>query len=84
LLNRGSQLREKLNECWRTTGTYDHARDIVSIALLQEHFSAATRVWTGVNLMTIHKSNGKEFDEVIVFEGSRIGRLLRDNATDRN
>ena len=84
LLNRGTQLREKLAECWRTTGTFVHARDIVSGALLQEHFSAATRVWTGVNLMTIHKSKGKEFDEVIVFEGSRIGRLLRDNATDRD
>ncbi|MGO9743552.1 MAG: hypothetical protein ACLPN5_18960, partial [Roseiarcus sp.] len=26
----------------------------------------------------------KEFDEVIIFEGSRTGRLLRDNATARD
>jgi DNA helicase-2/ATP-dependent DNA helicase PcrA len=84
LLNRGTQLRETLSERWRATGGYVRAREIISGALLQEHFSAATRVWTGVNVMTIHKSKGKEFDEVIIFEGSRIGRLLRENATDRD
>jgi DNA helicase-2/ATP-dependent DNA helicase PcrA len=83
LLNRGTQLQESLAEEWRARGGYAGARQIVSAALLQEHFSNSTRVWTGVNLMTIHKSKGKEFDEVIVFEGSRIGRLLRDNATTR-
>jgi DNA helicase II / ATP-dependent DNA helicase PcrA len=80
LLNRGTQLRENLIARWRAGGSYVGARDIVSGALLQEHFSASTRVWAGVNVMTIHKSKGKEFDEVIVFEGSRAGRLLRDNA----
>jgi len=83
LLNRGTQLRESLAERWRSKGNYSGARAIVSTALLQEHFSNSTRVWTGVNLMTIHKSKGKEFDEVVVFEGSRTGRLLRDNATGR-
>jgi DNA helicase-2/ATP-dependent DNA helicase PcrA len=80
LLNRGTQLRENLIARWRAGGNYAGAREIVSEALLQEHFSASTRIWSGVNVMTIHKSKGKEFDEVIVFEGSRTGRLLRDNA----
>jgi DNA helicase-2/ATP-dependent DNA helicase PcrA len=84
LLNRGTQLRENLIARWRANGDYTGARAIVSGALLQEHFSASTRVWAGVNVMTIHKSKGKEFDEVIVFEGSRVGRLLRDNATPRD
>lgn len=83
LLNRGTQLRESLAEQWRVTGTYRGARQIVSAALLQEHFSNSSRVWTGVNLMTIHKSKGKEFDEVVIFEGSRNGRLLREKATPR-
>lgn len=84
LLHRGTQLRENLIARWRAGGNYVGARDIVSGALLQEHFSASTRVWTGVNVMTVHKSKGKEFDEVIVFEGSRAGRLVRDNATARD
>jgi DNA helicase-2/ATP-dependent DNA helicase PcrA len=84
LLNRGTQLRENLIARRRANGSYAGAREIVSGALLQEHFSASARVWTGVNVMTIHKSKGKEFDEVIVFEGSRIGRLLRENANARD
>jgi ATP-dependent DNA helicase UvrD/PcrA len=84
LLNRGTQLRDRLAEQWRLTGTYRSARRVVSDALLQEHFSTSTRIWTGVNLMTIHKSKGKEFDEVVIFEGGRIGRLLRDNPSDRD
>jgi DNA helicase-2/ATP-dependent DNA helicase PcrA len=84
LLNRGTQLRESLAEQWRSGGSCHQAREVVSTALLQEHFSNSTRVWKGVNLMTIHKSKGKEFDEVVVFEGSQTGRLLPDNATARD
>ena len=84
LLNRGTDLREHLAENWRAEGAYKSAREIVSSALLQEHFSSSTRVWRGVTIMTIHKSKGKEFDEVIIFEGSRTGRLLRENATVRD
>jgi DNA helicase II / ATP-dependent DNA helicase PcrA len=81
LLRRGTQLRESLSEQWRLHQRYYGARQIVSDALTQEHFSASTRAWTGVNVMTLHKSKGKEFDEVIVFEGYRIGRLLRERAS---
>jgi DNA helicase-2/ATP-dependent DNA helicase PcrA len=84
LLNRGAVLRAGLAEQWRRSGSYEGARGLIEAALLQEHFSASTRTWEGVHLMTIHKSKGKEFDEVIVLEGARIGRLLRENASDRD
>lgn len=84
LLHRGTDLRESLAERWRIEGAYNSAREFVSNALLQEHFSSSMRVWRGVNIMTIHKSKGKEFDEVIVFEGWRTGRLLRQDATARD
>ena len=84
LLRRGAQLRENLAERWRTAGSYSGARDIVASALLAEHFSAATRVWTGINVMTIHKSKGKELDEVIGFEGIHDGRLTRHSPSDRD
>ena len=50
--------------------------DAVSSALTQEHFSMSTKKWNGVNVMTIHKSKGKEFDVVIVYEGRYIGRIV--------
>jgi DNA helicase II / ATP-dependent DNA helicase PcrA len=32
--------------------------------------------------MTIHKSKGKEFSEVVIYEGSHQGKILRGNATE--
>ncbi|MFR7989212.1 MAG: 3'-5' exonuclease [Anaerovoracaceae bacterium] len=32
--------------------------------------------WDGVNVMTIHKSKGKEFDVVIVYEGRYQGHII--------
>jgi DNA helicase-2/ATP-dependent DNA helicase PcrA len=84
LLHRGASLRSRLSELWRTTGGYLGAASAVRDALLQEHFSASTKVWQGVHVMTIHKSKGKEFDEVIIYEGSHQGRIVRLNASDKD
>lgn len=81
LLHRGATLRSSLSELWRTRGSYLGASSSVRDALLQEHFSASTKEWRGVYVMTIHKSKGKEFDEVFVYEGSHHGRIVRVNAT---
>ena len=40
----------------------------IEAALLQEHFSMTNRTWKGIFVMTVHKSKGKEFDEVIIWE----------------
>ncbi|MDG5978115.1 putative ATP-dependent helicase [Hydrogenophaga taeniospiralis CCUG 15921] len=82
LLHKGAALRSRLNELWRSTGTYSGAEIAVRDALLQEHFSASLRDWKGIHVMTIHKSKGKEFSEVIVYEGTHQGKILRGNATE--
>jgi DNA helicase-2/ATP-dependent DNA helicase PcrA len=82
LLHKGAALRAKLGELWRTNGSYDGATTAVRDALLHEHFSVSTRQWIGVHVMTIHKSKGKEFDEVFIYEGTHQGRIVRQNTTE--
>jgi len=74
LLRKGSLLNNGLAQLWRANGNYANATESVQNALTQEHFSTSKKVWNGINVMTIHKSKGKEFDEVIVYEGSFAGQ----------
>lgn len=80
LLHRGSALRTNLGALWRAQGEYKGAEEAVRSALMQEHFTAARKEWRGIHLMTIHKSKGKEFDEVIIYDGMyhRIARKPDD------
>jgi DNA helicase-2/ATP-dependent DNA helicase PcrA len=83
LLHKGALLSSSLGDQWRNNGNYSGATDIVRNALLQEHFAASTKVWTGIQVMTIHKAKGKEFDEVIIYEGYHQGKIVRDNASKK-
>lgn len=76
LLQRGSQLYSSLDVIWRSNGAYNNAIQAVSDALTQEHFSLSTKKWSGINVMTIHKSKGKEFDVVIVYEGRYQNKIV--------
>ena len=74
LFHKGALLNSRLGQIWRQHGNYLGATDVVREALTQEHFASSSKVWRGINVMTIHKSKGKEFDEVIVFEGAFSGQ----------
>lgn len=83
LLHKGAALNSSLSNLWRTYGKYHCAANAVRDALLQEHFAASTKVWSGIHVMTMHKAKGKEFDEVIIYEGYFHGKIIWKNASKK-
>lgn len=81
MLDRGTDLRQALAQIWRDHGSYKGALESVRSAFVQDHFSTALRPEQGVVVMNMHKAKGKQFDEVIIFDGWERyrNRIVRQN-----
>ncbi|MBS7457932.1 UvrD-helicase domain-containing protein [Coralloluteibacterium stylophorae] len=69
--NRGRRIGAGLAAIWERDGHYTAAREALDIALAQDQILGGVDDPPGVQVMTIHKSKGKQFDGVIVIREGR-------------
>ena len=76
LLNATDALAWALTDSWDGTASYSGAVGAVRAVLGAEALTASVQPVEPVSLMSMHRSKGKEFDGVVIFEGPYAGRLL--------
>ncbi len=73
--NRGKRISAGLGSVWVRDGQYTCAREVLDMALAQDQIIGGADDPPGVQVMTVHKSKGKQFDGVIVVrEGRHDGK----------
>ena len=77
--NRGRRISDALAEVWHLHGRYERARSLIESAITEDQIIGADGDMMGINVMTMHKSKGKEFDGVIILHlGNNISPLSPD------
>ena len=75
--NRGKRISGGLGSVWVRDGQYTGAREVLDRALAQDQILGGVDDPPGVQVMTVHKSKGKQFDGVIVIrEGRHDGKQM--------
>lgn len=69
--NRGKRISANLSDAWQRDGQYTGARTALDLALAQDQILDGLDDPNGLQVMTIHKAKGKQFDGVIVLRDSR-------------
>jgi ATP-dependent DNA helicase UvrD/PcrA len=71
---RGKRISANLAAMWSEFRCYPKAREALESALAEDQILAGMEDLSGIHVMTIHKSKGKQFDGVIILrEGRRMG-----------
>ena len=73
---RGRRITAALTDLWQNQGNYQHARATLDAALAEEQLLSGGDDLRGIHVMTIHKSKGKEFDIVIIFDDPNSSPLI--------
>jgi DNA helicase-2/ATP-dependent DNA helicase PcrA len=70
---RGRRISASLSAMWSEFRCYPKARQALESALIEDQILAGVDDLSGIHVMTIHKSKGKQFDGVIILrEGRRM------------
>ncbi|WP_164517094.1 UvrD-helicase domain-containing protein [Vreelandella venusta] len=70
--NRGKAISSGLAKNWQEKGNYSSARRVITMALTQDQLMSDDNDSSGLHVMTMHKSKGKQFDGVILFHEGNI------------
>jgi DNA helicase II / ATP-dependent DNA helicase PcrA len=74
--NRGRRIADSLAEVWQRRGNYEGARLLIEAAITEDQIVGSDGDLVGINVMTMHKSKGKEFDGIIILHlGNSISPL---------
>lgn len=73
---RGPRIANELANLWQNQGNYSGARIALDAALAEDQILSEASDLHGIHVMTIHKSKGKEFDVVIIFDDSNSSPLI--------
>lgn len=81
--NRGRRIADALVERWLMRGCYADARALIEAAISEDQIVGGDSSLNGINVMTIHKSKGKEFDGVILLHlGNNLSPFSPDTEPD--
>ena len=76
LFNRGELIRAGLTNCWQSHGSYVGAQDVIEHAVAQDQLLSGHIELSGINVMTLHKAKGKEFDAVVILDDANNSPLV--------
>ncbi len=66
--NRGKSISAALIKKWQDEYSYTDARKILDLSIAASQMGEEDKNNNGINVLTVHKSKGKEFDGVIIFQ----------------
>ncbi len=76
LFNRGELICTGLTSCWQSHGSYAGAQEVVEHAVAQDQLLSGHVELSGINVMTLHKAKGKEFDAVVILDDAYNSPLV--------
>jgi DNA helicase-2/ATP-dependent DNA helicase PcrA len=75
-LQRGRRISAAFTALWQSRSNYAGARRALDASLAEEQLLAADSRIGGIHVMTAHKSKGKEFDAVVIFDDPNSSPLV--------